>query len=458
MPANTTPRELSRRDFLRASGAAVALGALPGCSGPLFGDDGPKQLEYWTSFPFPELEKYFSNNIKAPYNRAHPEATLQVEFKANEQLDRLVRTALTAGEGPDLVQTPGPSYALGYIDAGAVAELDDYAQERGWSDKLLPWALETGRAQGHLYSLPTSYESLAVFYNKQVFEEHGWPLPANRADLEALLEEAAGQGMMPIAAGNSEWKPATEWFVTIFLNHLAGPEAVYQALSGETPWTDPVFVDAITVLRDYFQRGWFGGGVEEYFTNGFDLLYTKLARGQAAIMATGTWAFQEIRPYFAAVDADWDWSFVPALGAGVPQEVFALGIGGTISINAQSDVPEECVTFLDWWYSSTQRQANAVADAGMQPLPVPIAPGEFPANTDERFVRLYTELGKASKEGRVGYTTWTFWPPKSDTYVYEEMEKVLVGDSTPQEYCQGLAEVFEQERADGQVPSLPEPT
>jgi raffinose/stachyose/melibiose transport system substrate-binding protein len=236
------------------------------------------------------------------------------------------------------------------------------------------------------------------------------------------------------------------------LNHGAGPDNVYKALSGELRWSDPVFVDAMTRLNNWFQQGWMGGGTQRYFTNRFDTLYTDLAKGRAALQITGTWGFQEIGPFFK--DAEWDWAPLPALGAGVPAKVFALGIGGTSSINASSKVAPAAALFLDWLISDPKRMARGIAEAGVQPYPVQLTEDDFPAGTDQRQTRLYNELGQASASRDVGYTTWTFWPPKSNTYLYEQFEKVIVGRMTPPDYLQGLDEVFAEERAEGKVPPL----
>ena len=56
--------------------------------------------------------------------------------------------------------------------------------------------------------------------------------------------------MMPVAAGNAEWKAATEWHVTVFLNHGAGPDNVYKALSGELRWSDPVGLPVVVGVDD----------------------------------------------------------------------------------------------------------------------------------------------------------------------------------------------------------------
>jgi raffinose/stachyose/melibiose transport system substrate-binding protein len=258
--------------------------------------------------------------------------------------------------------------------------------------------------------------------------------------------------MMPVAAGNAEWKAATEWHVTVFLNHGAGPENVHKALSGELRWTDPVFVDAMTRLNNWFQQGWMGGGTQRYFTNRFDTLYTDLAKGRAALQITGTWGFQEIGPFFK--DARWDWAPIPSLGAGAPAKVFALGIGGTNSINASSKVAPAAAAYIDWLISDPKRIARGIAEAGAQPYPVQLTEADFPADTDQRQKRLYDELGQVSASGDIGYTTWTFWPPKSNTYLYEQFERVIVGRMTPADYLKGLDEVFAKERAEGKVPPL----
>jgi raffinose/stachyose/melibiose transport system substrate-binding protein len=56
-----------------------------------------------------------------------------------------------------------------------------------------------------------------------------------------------------------------------------------------------------------------------------------------------------------------------------------------------------------------------------------------------------------------GYTTWTFWPAKSDTYIYQQMDKVLAGQLTPKDYCAGLDSVFQQEFKAGKTPPVPAP-
>ena len=72
-----------------------------------------------------------------------------------------------------------------------------------------------------------------------------------------------------------------------------------------------------------------------------------------------------------------------------------------------------------------------------------------------RAALIYESLSQASAVNNYGYTTWTFWPPKSDVYIYEEIEKVWAGDMTAEQYLQGLDELFQTELKAGDIPPIP---
>jgi raffinose/stachyose/melibiose transport system substrate-binding protein len=76
---------------------------------------------------------------------------------------------------------------------------------------------------------------------------------------------------------------------------------------------------------------------------------------------------------------------------------------------------------------------------------------------DERVARQLASLSQATDKGNFGYATWTFLPSKSAVYIQEEMQKVLTGDITSAEFCQGLDEQFTKDRKEGTVPKIIKP-
>jgi raffinose/stachyose/melibiose transport system substrate-binding protein len=457
-----------RREFL-ARGGRLGLG-LTGASAVLAGCGSsattrrpasvPKAAPaagtatFWYALANAKQGAYYVENDLGGFKRKSPKINFVTVKKPLETIDRVTQTALQAGRGPDIIQSAGAAQVAQYAQARFLLPLDAYAQQYDWKSRVFPWALNTGRIDGRLYSIPIGYESMVVYYNKTLFGEKGWKPPTNRAELTALATDASAQGIVPFAAGNAEWRRANEWLSTVFLNNVAGPQAVREALAGKRPWTDPVFADALGLLADWFKKGWFQGGAQRYFTAKFATVYESLAARKAAMFISGTWDLTSLNDYFAG-HGEWDWFSMPPLGDGVPVNLYTLATGGTLSVNSRAKAPGAAAAYLDWVLSDPKRQAKQVADVALDPAPIALSSSDFPPKTDPRIKRFYTEFSKATATGTVGYTTWTFFPPRSDAYIAEDIEKLFVGRQSTKDYLDGLQRTFTPELRSKAVPPLP---
>lgn len=379
--------------------------------------------------------------------------SVQIEIIEQPEQWSVTRTAVAGGGGPDIVISPGPSFVYEMANAGLIMPMDEFAAANSLTDSFVPWALSLGTVNGELYSLADELETLILYYNKTLFEANGWEAPTTMDELVALSEEISAAGIIPFAHGNADWRPANEWFVGEFINHIAGPDAVYQALTGELPWTDEGFVNAIATLDMMQQNGWFGGGLEFYYTTDEPTRMAAFGAGEAAMNIEGTWRFGNIDNYFGEAAGNenvWDWVPVPS-SSGDP--IFDVGIGSTWSINAVSQHPDEAAQFLTYYFSP-DTQSMMLAECGKAPAPV-VLDASAMEGIDERIANAFAAFGEASNAGGFGYTTWSFWPPKSDVYMYEEVERLWDGQITVEDYLQGLNDLFAEELADGDIPPLP---
>ncbi|MDP9363377.1 MAG: extracellular solute-binding protein [Chloroflexota bacterium] len=386
-----------------------------------------------------------------PFNEQSTTTRVEATLQANNW--DAARAAIAGGAGPDVVGTPGPSFAIQLARSGQLIPLDEFAAQYGWVERFVPWALDLGRVNGELVAIPSEVETLVLYYNKTLFEENGWQPPATMAELMTLAEQIDAAGIIPFAHANAEWRPTNEWFVGEFLNHVGGQQKVYEALTGATPWTDPAFVEAIDMLTGMQQNGWFMGGLDRYYTATGDERLAAFGNGEAAMNIEGSWFMQEVNQYFgeeAGNANDWGWVPVPSASG---EAGYTLGIGQTYSINRNTERPEAVAEFLDY-HLSPAVQAALVTQCGLPPAPVQLNPEDL-AELDPRHAELLQALNEASAAGQYGYTTWTFWPPAAEQYLIEEVEKVWAGDLTAQEYLQGHQEQFDEERADGLVPPVP---
>lgn len=397
------------------------------------------------------LANFIVDEIVAEFNQTHPDIEVRATLQANGW--DAVRTALAGGAGPDIVITPGPSFVFELARADQLLPLDDYASGKGWSNSFVPWALDLGKVDGALYSVPAEVETLVLYYNKTLFEQNGWQPPRTIDELMTLSETIQNAGIIPFAHSNAEWRPANEWFAGAMLNSVAGSDKVYAALTGAASWTDPDFVRAMDLLNQMQQEGYFMGGLDRYYTIATNERHAAFGAGEAAMNLEGSWFMGDVGNYFgeAAGNAnEWDWVPVPT-ASGTPS--FDLGIGSTWSINRNAQNPDAAAEFLTYYFSP-ETQAKLV-NAGYGAAPVQLDADQLTA-IDPRQARVIEELGNASNAGNYGYTTWTFWPPKSDVYIYEEIEKVWAGSMTSQEYLEGLQRLFDEEVAEGAIPPIPE--
>jgi raffinose/stachyose/melibiose transport system substrate-binding protein len=388
-----------------------------------------------------------------PFNAAASGVTVDATLQANGW--DATRTALAGGAGPDIVGTPGPSFAMQLALAGQLVALDDYAAEFGWNDRFAAGSLSLGMADGKLYSIPSEIETLVLYYNKTLFEQNGWEPPATLDELTALAETIDAAGIIPFAHTNAEWRPSNEWFVGEFLNHSAGgPQKVYDALTGEASWTDPDFVAAIEALNQMQQNGWFGGGLDRYYTTTIAEAGAMFGAGEAAMKIEGSWYVSDTPLQFGAEagnENEWGWVPMPSV-TGDP--IFDIGIGSTFSINGNSANPDAAAQFLDYWFSP-ENQVAMLRECSLVPAPVNLE-GQDLTGVNPGLAEILAAMNEAFAANNYGYTTWTFWPPATETYLIEEIERVWAGEITAEEYLQGHQEKFDAEREAGAVPPIPE--
>jgi raffinose/stachyose/melibiose transport system substrate-binding protein len=449
--APTAPAEAETR-ATSASTSAEATAALPveATAAPAAGEK--VHISFWFNPPEGgETADCFVETAVKPFNQQ----SSTVEVAAIEQPNAwdATRTALAGGGGPDVVVTPGPSFAFELAEAGQLLPLDDYVAEFGWDKTFVDWALNLGRVGGKLYSVPHELETLVLYYNKTLFEQQGWQPPKTMDELMTLAEKIQAAGIIPFGHANAEWRPANEWFVGEYLNHVAGPQLVYDALTGKRPWTDPEFVRAIDLLNTAQQKGWFMGGLDRYYTATFNEIHAALGNGDAAMNIEGTWFLNDIDNFFGQTannQNEWDWVPVPSTSG---DAIFDVGIGSTWSINKATKDPRAVAEFLTYVFSP-EVQGQLLTTCSTAPAPVRLQANVL-QGLDPRKAQIFEQLGQASDANNYGYTTWTFWPPKSDVYIYEQIEKVWAGEITPQQYLEGHQKLFEEELQAGDIPPIP---
>ncbi len=406
----------------------------------------------WWAETNADRDPVFQAKLVDAFNASQNEIELVMEFK--EGLNDILRTAMLSGEGPDIVETPGPSYVKEYQEAGLLTSMQGYSEQFGWEDKLLPWSYQAGVFDGEFYSAPKTFESMIMLYNKTLFEENGWSVPTTLSEYEATAAKIKAAGMNVFAYGSTGWQPTHEHLAGMYLNSYAGPDNVYKALIGEKEWTDPEFTGAIELLRKHMvDDGYWSGSLENYYALGWDDFHAMFASRGAAMMTIGTWTFGATTAGFADISDEWDWAPFPVLRDGGADPSYLLALGTTMSINGSSENPDAAAEVLNFVFSNKEIVLDMAADFQFGEFVVPLyfSEDDIRDSVSPQVRRYLVDFAEATGKGNYGYTTWTFWPADPGVHIWKDMEVVWAGDITVEDYMYDHQKMWDKARKKGEL-------
>ena len=405
----------------------------------------------WWMESRPETDPGFQQKLADVFNSSQNEIELVMSFK--EGLNDILRTAMLSGEGPDIVESPGPSYVKEYQEAGLIASMQGYADQYGWEDKFLGWAYQAGVFNGEFYAAPKTFETMIMLYNKTLFEEKGWSVPTTLSEYEDIASKIKAAGMNVFAYGSTGWQPTHEHLAGMYLNSYAGPDNFYKALIGEKKWTDPEFVGAIELLRKHMvDDGYWSGSLENYYALGWDDFHAMFSTRGAAMMTIGTWTFRSTIDAFAETSDEWDWAPFPVLRDGGDDPAYLLALGDTISINASSDT-DAAATVLNWVFNNKEIVMDMAADFNFGEFVVPlnVTADDIREDVAPQIKRYLAEFADATGKGNYGYTTWTFFPADPGVHIWKDMEVVWAGDISVEDYMYDHQKLWDKARDKGEL-------
>ena len=401
----------------------------------------------WWAEANADRDPVFVEKLVGAFNSSQSEIELVMDFK--EALNDTLRTAMIAGEGPDIVETPGPSFVKEYQEAGLVMSMQKYSDQLGWKDLLLPWSYSAGVFEGEFYSAPKTFETMIMLYNKTLFEEKGWNVPTNLNEYESLAKTIQGEGMHVFAYGSTGWNPTHEHLVGMYFDSVAGSENVYKALIGEKPWTDQEFVDSVALLKKHMvDDGYWSGSLENYYALGWDDFHAQFANRGAAMMTIGTWTFQATEAGFADIPDDWDWAPFPILNNSGADPSYLLALGTTLSINASSENPDAAAKVLDFVFNSKDIVLDMANEFNFAEFVVPLKfeDSDFGDNINPKIKRYLKTFAEETGKGNYGYTTWTFWPVDAETHLWKDMEVLWADEISVEDYMADHQKLWDKAR------------
>lgn len=278
---------MRRRTLLTAAPlAAVGLTGLAACgsdSGSGGSNKSPDKLTYWASNQGTSLEN--DKEVLTPVLEKFTEDTgieVDLEVIGWADLQTRIQTAITSGQGPDVVNI-GNTWGVSLQATGGLLELgDEQFEALGGRDRYVPAALATGGAEGtDPTSIPLYGLAYGMYYNVQMFEDAGIEPPTTWEEMveaaKALTDEDEGVYGMSLAAGSY-----TENNHFAFINATQNGAAL-NTEDGKPSFTEDGVVDGIMRYLDLMQEHKVVNPSNAQFDNGTKSV-TAFANGEAAMI------------------------------------------------------------------------------------------------------------------------------------------------------------------------------
>jgi multiple sugar transport system substrate-binding protein len=177
----TAPSAISRREFLRRAGAAAAGAALSACA-PLRPQGGPRvedqvQLVYqdWRTDWFPPMAQHMLEQFHATHSN------VRVFYTPDpENFEEKMMADMQAGTAPDVFQACCAFFPI-LAQKGYTLDLRPYVEAELDQATIDDWDPAQYRSffarDGRQYGLPKYHGALALYYNRDLFDEYGVDYP-----------------------------------------------------------------------------------------------------------------------------------------------------------------------------------------------------------------------------------------------------------------------------------------
>ena len=224
----------------------------------------------------PTTQPYYEA-VKKDFEAAHPGVTVKYVMQPHDQYYTLLGTAISAGQGPDVVLVHGGSQTK--ERTAALLKLDDkIADIKG---RIAGWDEFTG-ADGGAYAVPISIQGFAVYYNKDLWQKAGLDpakAPQNWAELKDICAKLKASGTTCFALGNKEGFGADFFLSAVAANGWT--KAQQDAWTkGDLKWSSPEVKAIVEAWVETNKDGWYAEGANS--TAKFMDEYESFERGENA--------------------------------------------------------------------------------------------------------------------------------------------------------------------------------
>ena len=368
-PPAASPSATAAPSTAQAASPSVPASASPSASAAACGTYAGPAVTITYAMWGDTTELANQQKIVDAFHAMNPKITVKVSVSDWDSYWPKLQTDLAGGNAPDVFLMDGPLYP-DYQTRDQLLDLSPYIAKDGFdTGQLVDLAVQDFTApDGHLYGLPRDLNTIALFYNKTMFDAAGIAYPDATWDWAKLAEVA--KQLTKTAGGAPQWGFYTEtsdmenyWSSLVW---QAGGDILSadkktvvidtdQAAAGIQFLQDLVYKDKVMAQP-------VAGGVGDMFEN-----------GQAALEADGSW----LVPTHQAAGIDFGVAPLPKGPAG---QATSVNPSGVVAYKG-SKAPDAAWEFIKC-YTGPQMQAMIASLKASMPANKEVLTNQYATSFD----------------------------------------------------------------------------
>jgi multiple sugar transport system substrate-binding protein len=314
--------------------ACAALGLSIGAVATARAETVRITVSYYSAATGPYFEK-----MAAAFHAANPGTDVKIDVINWDSLLQKLRTDISGGTNPD-ISIIGTRWLLDFVKDGLAEPLDGYMTPE-FKARFIPPFLKPATIDGKIYGLPIAASARALFYNKPMLAQAGFPNgPTTWDDVVAASQKLKGAG----SPGYGIMAKGTEVDVYYYYALWSYGGDVVDA-QNKAAFASPAGVKALTLYKSMIDNGLTQSAPTNYTRADIQDLFKQ---GRLGMVATGPWLIGQISREVPNLD----YGIVP-MPKGTTVSTYA--VTDSIVMFANSKVKPAAYKFLDYIFTKDPR-------------------------------------------------------------------------------------------------------
>lgn len=370
------------------------------------------------------------------FEATHP--NIKIDYWWGADWTEYTMTKMAAGEVPDIFWLT----RYEWIDNGLVMDLTDVLETPPYGKTTGTWR-ETFyehpgpiKYKGRYWTVPWDiYTDGYIWYNVDLFKEHGKEPPTTWSELMSLCEYFKSKNIACFAQSNDPLY-INQWW-RMLAQRIAGLEKIRATGSPDrkegNKWTDPEFLKAAQMAREVADKGYF---IQGYEGMNYQTAQIEFIQGHAAMILVGNWLAGEMKDSWPA-DFHADYVRFPIVEGGKGDPTVQIAGTSDMILSAKTKYPKETIEFAKW-LTSLEATSQMAADSGLLYGTKGSTPPEKMTEYDKKAIKFMEE----AKD------TFEWYAPPDFAISFETGDKMfeacvalMLKQLTPEQFVQRLEEL-----------------